>query len=244
MAQPHSHMGKWLENSNFKIAFEDHKLTGDIISDDGIPQVLVLHGAGNSHRGRFQWLRERLLTAGIATTAFDFVGHGETGGDLKNSSLAERTRQASRIVDCLDIQQPLSIIGASMSAYTAVKLTALYDVDKLVLLVPAMYTAEAYEIPFNRGFTEIIRRPQSWHHSDAWELLAQFRGKLLVIAGECDRVIPRGVITRIFDSAVNTAERNLYIAPNTTHFVFTDLKANDNDSLDYALNLIVETLRN
>jgi hypothetical protein len=106
-----------------------------------------------------------------------------------------------------------------------------------------MYTAEAYKVPFNGGFTEIIRRPQSWHHSDAWEFLMQFRGKLLIIAGECDPVIPRGVITRIFDSAVNAAERNLYIAPNTSHFVFTDLKANDKESLDYALNLIMETLK-
>ena len=118
-----------------------------------------------------------------------------------------------------------------------------YDIAKLLLLVPAMYSAEAYGIPFNKGFTEIIRRPDSWNHSDAWQLLTQYTGRLLVIAGEKDTVIPPAVITKIYDSATNATERSLYTAPNASHFVFTDLQANDTDSMDFALDLITETLK-
>jgi hypothetical protein len=79
--------------------FESHTLIGDILSPGNSPQVLVLHGAGNSNRGRFRTLREELFAKGISSAAFDFVGHGDTGGDLKNSSLSSRTRQACRVVD-------------------------------------------------------------------------------------------------------------------------------------------------
>ena len=110
-------MDRTREQRVFKIGFEGHTLVGDVIPDDPVPQVLVLHGAGDSHRGRFQWLREYLFAREISSVAFDFVGHGDTGGDLKSSSLGSRTRQACCIVKALNIQQPLAVIGASMSAY-------------------------------------------------------------------------------------------------------------------------------
>jgi pimeloyl-ACP methyl ester carboxylesterase len=225
------------------VGFEGHTLIGDVLSDGSPPQLLVLHGAGNSCRQRFQLLREELLAEGISSAAFDFVGHGDTGGDLKSSSLGSRTRQACRVVDALNLKQPLALMGASMSAYTAVKLLEHYRIKSLVLLVPAMYTAQAYTIPFNRGFSDIIRQPQSWIHSDAWHILAGYRGRLLIVAAEEDRIIPRGVITRIYDSAVNSSERELYVAPKASHFVFTDLRSGNPEQFEYILGRICQKLR-
>ena len=226
-----------------KVKFEAHTLIGDVLSRCNSPQVLVLHGAGNSNRGRFQMLREELFAKGISSVAFDFVGHGDTGGDLKSSSLSSRTRQACRIVDVLNLQQPFAVIGASMSAYTAVKLLEHFQIKSLILLVPAMYTSQAYTTPFNRGFSDIIRQPQSWVQSDAWRLLADFRGRLLIVAGENDQIIPRDVINRIYDSAVIAAERKLYIAPDASHFVFTDLRENDPDEFKYVFDQICTMLQ-
>ena len=205
--------------------------------------MLVLHGAGNSNRGRFQLLREELFAEGISSAAFDFVGHGDTGGDLKSSSLSSRTRQACRVVDSLNLQQPFAVIGASMSAYTAVKLLEHFHIKSLILLVPAMYTSQAYTTPFNRGFSDIIRQPQSWVQSDAWRLLADYTGRLLIVAGENDQIIPRDVINRIHDSAVNAAERKLYIAPQASHFVFTDLRENDPAEFKYVFEQICTVLQ-
>ncbi|CAB1079673.1 hypothetical protein D1AOALGA4SA_7381 [Olavius algarvensis Delta 1 endosymbiont] len=226
-----------------QIDFESHTLIGDAIPPGSSPDVLVLHGAGNSRRGRFQLLREGLWTEGISSAAFDFVGHGDTGGDLSRSSLYSRTRQACRAVDALNIPQPFSVIGASMSAYTAVKLLEHFQIKSLILLVPAMYTRQAYTIPFNQGFSDVIRRPQSWVQSDAWHLLADFRGRLLVVGAENDQVIPPDVIQRIYDSAVNAAERNLYIAPEASHFIFTDLRANNPAEFKHVLDQICAVLR-
>jgi len=205
--------------------------------------VLVLHGAGNSNRDRFRLLRQELFAEGISSVGFDFVGHGDTGGDLKSSSLRSRTRQARRVVDSLNLQQPFSVIGASMSAYTAVKLLAHYQIKNLILLVPAMYSARADAVAFNRGFTEIIRQPQSWNHSDAWDILAQYRGRLLIVAGENDRIIPREVINKIYESADKATERKLYIAPSASHFIFTDLRKNNPAEFDYIFGLMCRILK-
>jgi len=236
-------MGENATQHLIQFYFESHTLIGDILSPGNSPQVLVLHGAGNSNRGRFRTLREELFAKGISSAAFDFVGHGDTGGDLKSSSLSSRTRQTCRVVDSLNLQQPFSVIGASMSAYTSVKLLEHFQIKSLILLVPAMYTSQAYTTPFNRGFSDIIRQPQSWVQSDAWRLLADYTGRLLIVAGENDQIIPRDVINRIYDSAVNAVERKLYIAPNASHFVFTDLRSNDPDEFNYVLGQICNMLQ-
>jgi len=226
-----------------KIGFENQTLVGDVIARGNSPRVLVLHGAGSSNRGRFQLLREELFAEGISSAAFDFVGHGDTGGDLQSSSLSSRTRQACRVVEALNMPQPFAVIGASMSAYTAVKLLEHFQIKSLILLVPAMYNARAYTTSFNRGFSDIIRQPQSWVQSDAWRLLADFRGRLLIVAAENDQIIPRDVINRIYDSAVNAAERKLYIAPKASHFVFTDLRENNPAEFEYVFKLLCALLK-
>ena len=219
-------------------------LIGDLISNSVSPQVLILHGAGNAARKHFRLFREQLLIHGISSAAFDFVGQGDTGGELKSSSLLSRTRQANSVVDSLNIQQPFSVIGASMGAYTAVKLLEYYQVKNLILIVPAMYTSLAYSVPFNEGFTDIIRQPHSWEHSDAWEILSGYKGRLLIIAAEKDNVIPIGVIKKIYNSAANAKERNLYMAPRASHLVFTDLRSKDPESFCSVFGQIVTMLKN
>jgi pimeloyl-ACP methyl ester carboxylesterase len=235
MAKPGHHL--------FEVGFETHTLVGDIMSHGSPPRLLVLHGAGDSNRGCFQLLREELFARGISSAAFDFVGHGDTGGDLISSSLASRTRQACRVVDSLDLPQPFALIGVSMSGYTSIRLLEHYQIKSLILLVPAMYTSQAYSLPFNRGFTEAIRQPQSWVGSDAWRILADYTGRLLIVAGEKDQVIPRDVITRIYDSAVNAVERELHLASNASHFVFTDLRADNPAEFDRVLDRICRMLK-
>ena len=218
-------------------------LIGDLIPNSSPPRVLILHGAGNANRGHCRLFREQLLIHGISSAAFDFMGHGDTGGDPRSSSLLSRTRQARSVVDSLNIQSPFSVIGASMGAYAAVKLLEYYPIKSLILLVPAMYTATAYTVPFNAGFTDIIRQTQSWHHSDAWEILSGYRGRLLIIAAENDPVIPQEVISKIYDSAANARERKLFVAPRASHFVFTDLRTNNPEGFCSVLGQIVAMLK-
>ena len=226
----------------FRVEFDDHTLVGDALTGDGRSQVLILHGAGNSERKRFRPLRRYLASRGISSCAFDFIGHGDTGGQLLGSNLEERTHQACRVIDSQPVRRPLALVAASMGAYTAVKLLEHYPVEVLVLLVPAMYAAEACRVPFGPHFSEIIRRPESWQSSDAWALLAVYTGRLLIVAAENDMVIPPGIIRRLHDSAVCARDRRLCRIPGVSHFVFTDLRARDPAGLARVQDLIAGVL--
>jgi len=227
----------------FRIPFDGHILVGDIMAGEAPPRLVVLHGAGQSCRERFLQLREHFFTHSVGSVAFDCIGHGDTGGDLRSTSLRSRTEQACAVIGAAGLTRPFSILAASMGGYTAVTLLQRYDIANLVLIGPAMYAAAAYAVPFNGGFTEIIRRPQSWEASDAWDILSGFAGRLLVVAGECDTVIPPGVIQRIYESAAIAKERAVYVAPGVSHLIITDLRVKDPERLDRLLDLMTQTLR-
>jgi hypothetical protein len=203
---------------------------------------LCLHGAGGAERRNFDLVRGHLQARGIDSCAFDFLGHGETGGAMAGSSLAERAAQSLAVIAARGLPTPLKLVAASMGAHTAIGLTARLPVAALVLIVPAVYAAAAERAPFGAPFRDLIRQPDSWMASRAWGHLARFGGRLLVVAGECDPVIPRGVTERIFASAVGASRRRLYVAPGTSHRVLTDLRARDPDALAGLLDLMVETL--
>ena len=135
--------------STFEIPFGPSLLRGDGYA--AVCRTIVLHGAGKSSRERFARLRRGLNDNGMPSASFDFIGHGETGGSLLGSTLHERTDQAAAVIR-LTCREPLTLIGASMSGYTAVRLTETFAVDNLVLLVPAVYTPRAYDLPFGPAF--------------------------------------------------------------------------------------------
>ena len=199
---------------SFVLRFKKDVLRGDAYAERC--DTIVLHGAGKSSRARFSRLREGLNANGIPSVGFDFIGHGETGGALVGSSLRERTAQAAAVIRHRGCE-PLTLIGASMGAYTAIRLTETFSVDNLILLVPAVYTPQAYEAPFGPAFSAVIRVPGSWQDSDAFSILEEFKGKLLVIAAEADAVIPMAVIQKIQASARQAETNRLHIVPESRH---------------------------
>jgi pimeloyl-ACP methyl ester carboxylesterase len=207
----------------FKLPWENTLLCGD--SYQAGCNTIVLHGAGKSSRSRFSRLRDTLHQRGIPTAAFDFIGHGETGGELLGSTLCERTEQAAAVIRYA-CREPLTLIAASMSGHTAIKLTEIFDVENLVLLVPAVYTSRAYHLPFGPEFSAAIRVPESWRESDAFDVLAEFKGKLLIVAAECDGAIPAEVPQRMYSAAGTAADRMLHVIPDAGH---TSLFLRDQD---------------
>jgi len=221
----------------FQLPFGKYELKGD--SYKLSCEAIVLHGAGKSSRMRFLRLRESLNDRGIPSSSFDFIGHGETGGDISDSTLHGRTEQAAAVIRHTCIE-PLTLVAGSMSGYTAIKLTELFPVSNLILLVPAVYTPRAYDLSFGSEFSAAIRVPGSWQDSDAFSIMSEFKGNLLIIATEVDDVIPTEVIERIYASAKNTRSRHLHIVPNSKHL---SLFPREQDFL-LVLNMIIEVCRN
>jgi len=205
----------------FDVSYLGKVLKGDHLAGSSTLQTLLIHGAGSSERGRFAPLRCALQQRGIGSSAFDCIGHGQTGGSLRESSLASRTHQAEAVVDAQFRAQcspwPLALIGVSMGAYNAIRLLETRRVDALVLVVPGVYTPAAYELAFGAGFSAVIRKPLSWDETDAWAILGQFTGRLLVIAAEHDAVIPPEIPERLVEAAGQAAWRQLQVVADAQH---------------------------
>jgi pimeloyl-ACP methyl ester carboxylesterase len=216
-----------VHEKEFSVKFDHHLVRGDVLraGSDAV-QLVLLHGAGLGTRDRYRHFRTCLAQRSIGSLAFDFVGFGETGGDIGESSLKGRTEQACAVIDAREIRPPFCLLGASMGAYTAVKLSEIHAVDSIILFVPAMYDAAAYAVPFGKAFTRVIRKPNSWVASDAWRILASFRGRLLLVVAGRDDVIPDDVIRRIYDSAVNASAREICVLPQSPHLLVHYLSQN------------------
>lgn len=177
--------------------------------------ILMLHGGGKD-RKVFSKYRLLLQELGYGTTVFDFIGHGETGGDLYESSLFSRTRQAEAVIAHLN--HPLSgCMGVSMGAYNALHLSTVVQLRTLILMVPGVYAKSAYKVKFGPDFSQIIRKHRSWEATDAWDIAARFTGNLLVVAAQNDVIIPSEIPQKLADSASNAAKKNLLIIPGAGH---------------------------
>src|SRR5262245_29241516 len=122
------------------------------VNSDEQPRGLLLHGAGQSSKERRQYLMEHLLSRGVASMAFDFSGCGQSTGVFEQSSLQKRVQEGKLALSLVAYQNRGFILGASMGAYIAVRLTESFNVPALVLFAPAMYDVEAFDKPFEKGF--------------------------------------------------------------------------------------------
>jgi pimeloyl-ACP methyl ester carboxylesterase len=227
---------------DFDVEFEDHVLKGDQFVGSGSNRILYLHGAGASSRHGHRLLRGALQQRGLGSTCFDCIGHGETGGALAQSSVASRTRQAQAVADARGLPQPLAVFGASMGAYNAIRMTQSHHVDALVLIVPGVYTPDAYEVPFGPDFSTVIRRERSWADSDAWEILSRFEGRLLVIAAENDATIPLEIPERLVAAATRAQSRQLHVVQGAEHNRLWSLLAEEPSRFESAVDMVAAML--
>lgn len=204
-----------------KIFFDagDEKLAGLLVSDDESekPSFLFLHGAGTSHKERVLPLADLLLARGVSSLVFDFSGHGESTGEMSQSSLKKRVGEAREAAKFLNPGRPLTLCGASMGAHIALKLLEHLDIANIILFVPGVYNTQAYEVNFNETFTSLIRQPESWRDSDVYELLEGFTGNLLVFCGEKDDLIPQGVIELLRQHSKNARSSEIIYIPEAPH---------------------------
>ena len=235
--------GMLLKPVGFSVPCSGNGIKGDIFPGSQRVQALLIHGAGSSDRGRFAPVRKALLERGIGSTAFDCIGHGETGGLPAESSLASRTQQAEAVIEAGHCRaERLAVFGTSMGAYNAIKLLEKRAVDALVLVVPGVYTPKAYELPFGSGFSAAIRKERSWDESDAWALLEKFTGRLLVVAAEHDTVIPSEIPERLVGAACQSSWRKLHVVAGAAHNQLFSQLAEQPARFDEVMELILDCL--
>lgn len=230
---------------NLKINFvADHeKLVGEaILGGAGAPQLLFLHGAGQAHKDRAKPLAERIVNeSGQGAFLFDFSGHGESSGELKQSSLKKRVSEANAAWQFLTRDNPITVFAFSMGGHIALELLAHHEIENLILFYPGIYTEKAFELPFDERFSNAIRQKDSWQNAAVLDNLRKFTGNLLIVWGENDTVVPRGAVDLIYESANSARNRELFIVPKGEHLLLPQLYADDR-LMDGLLSKIVKTL--
>jgi hypothetical protein len=86
-----------------------------------------------------------------------------------------------------------------------------------------MYSRRAYSLCFNDGFSKVIREQNSWFDSDAWDILNDFRGNLLLITAENDDIIPEDVVKKIFESATKSRNKFIHEVQGSPHQILSYL---------------------
>jgi uncharacterized protein len=183
-------MDEW----KFGLTVGTEHLTGDVLSLGAGVKALFLHGAGQSHRQRLRLLREELLQHDVGSAAFDFSGHGDSSAN-QPGSLQKRLQQAQQVLHHLDDNhglQPDTLVATSMSGEIAIRLanTSANRIDHMVLMVGAIYTRNAFTLPFGPDFSAAIRQPYSWREAETLEMMSDYRGGLTLIRTLDDTVIP------------------------------------------------------
>jgi pimeloyl-ACP methyl ester carboxylesterase/aminoglycoside phosphotransferase (APT) family kinase protein len=185
--------------------------------------VVLLHGAGNGSADRLVPLLEEFAAHGCRALAFDFSGHGRSTGLLRELSLRRRFEQAVSVIDAhARVDGPLVLVGFSMSGQTVADLARHYGdrVAALGLCAPAVYAAEAWDVPFGSGdgrFSGIIRAEGSWRGSPALDVLRAYEGRAVLAVPGRDEVIPAAVTQAVSEALSRRAQFTHREIPGARH---------------------------
>ncbi|MEU2669161.1 alpha/beta fold hydrolase [Streptomyces sp. NPDC007164] len=202
---------------------DGERLSGVYGGDPSGVTAVVLHGAGNSSMERLLPLVREFVAHGCRGVAFDFSGHGKSTGKLSELSLRRRFEQAVAVIDAYGgAEGPLVLMGFSMSGQTVADLVAHYGdrVAALGLCAPAVYTVEAWDVPFEDGdgrFSGIIRRPDSWREAPAFQVLRAYEGRAVLAVPGTDAVIPTAVTEAVQDALAARSQYTRFDLPDAQH---------------------------
>lgn len=187
---------------------------GDIVPR---PATLSLHGGGPGGRQRIVDLSSYLAKQGYPVLRFDHSGHGDSTGILAEASLKKRYDEAMAALEFMDVSSGITLIATSMGGAIALEMLPHINVKNLILFCPAAYAAEAFDVPFGHGFTEIIRQPDSYRAATIFENLKNYTGRLLLVTGSADEIIP-SEITHLYDeSSTNCIRKDVIVVDGAVH---------------------------
>jgi pimeloyl-ACP methyl ester carboxylesterase len=203
---------------DFSFSFQGREHDACVVGKDTAqaPNFVLIHG-GRGSKERIHTYAQALEAHGISMLAFDQSGAGNDKENIKESSLEQRTNESTYAIEQYAAKSPLIIFGLSMGGEISVRLLERFKVSSLILLAPAIYDKKAYVVKFGEGFTDIIRTEDSWGNSASLEILEKFTGKLLILIGDADSVIPPGVIDALNEHSPHASKKEIYRIPGCPH---------------------------
>lgn len=143
-------------------------ITGTVLAADGVPIVYETRGAGETavvfihcwacNRGFWRHQVEPLAEAGYRIVTLDLPGHGESGAERAEWSIAGLAADVQRVVDELDLERVV-LVGHSMGG--PVSLAAARRIPGRVAGIACVDTLHNVEFEWPEGMAEdLVRRMQ------------------------------------------------------------------------------------
>ena len=141
---------------------------------------------------------------GCACLTFDLRGHEATRSQWDTITRPQNLADLVAAFDLLASQphvdpSSMAVVGISYGGYLAALLTALRPVRWLALRSPALYRDEGWDLPKRQLHVETDLKAYRREHvppdaNRALRACADYRGDALVVAAECDEIVPHPVI--------------------------------------------------
>ena len=211
-------MASFTQTDHF-VRVQGHKLDISIIEPSGKSKgsALFLHGGGETSTKQLHLpLAKALAQLGYKGLVFSYPGHGKSTGKIVGSSLSKRVTIAKELAIKLGFFPGTLLCASSMGAHIALRLAG-DNFHKLALFVPAVYAAEAEDVPFGAPFSEILRKPESYKNSLALESLRVYEGKLIIFQAGRDKIIPPEAIDLIWKKAVSVESKDKVVFDDSPH---------------------------
>jgi pimeloyl-ACP methyl ester carboxylesterase len=242
-------MERMTELSSFTHAHDGELLSGvhGSAADGPTATAVLLHGAGIGSKERLLPMLAEFVSRGCHGLAFDFSGHGESSGELRELSLRRRFEQAVSVIDArVPADGPLIVVGFSMSGQTVTDLVGHYGerVTAVGLCAPAVYAEEAWDVPFGEGdgrFSEIIRRPDGWRGTPALDVLCAYEGRAVLAVPGTDAIIPPEVTAAVQDALAAKARFTRFDVPGAEHMLGMWFEEHPEDRREFVTAVLATT---
>ena len=210
-----------------EISVGDQNIAGTLVTPGALtPGVLFIHGWGGSQQQYIDRARE-VAALGCICLTFDLRGHARTEEQQKTVTREQNLNDVIAAYDALVRQRgvdrsAIAVVGSSYGSYLAAILTELRPVRWLVLRVPALYKDSEWTMPKDQlrklQQLDVYRRiPQRPEDSRALRAAAEFKGHVLIVESENDRIIPPEVITSYRQAFTQTASLTHHVLKGADH---------------------------
>jgi uncharacterized protein len=212
------------------IAVDGQHISGTLLVPDRprerAPGVLFVHGWGGNQEQYL--LRARTVAAlGCVCLTFDLRGHEKTQSQHETVTRQDSLHDVLAAYDVLAQRgavdpERIALAASSYGAYIGALATLLRPVRWLSLRAPAIYKDADWHLPKRKlhsdpEFAEYRTRKHPSRDNRALEACARFRGDVLVVESQEDRIVPHPAVASYVSAFANARSLTYRVIEGADH---------------------------